>query len=213
MRIRLTRNLLIWSMVTLCVATVVCSPGCTNERRPTGGKSESATAPVRVERRTPADGIIISRYHHLRSGRMVVVKGGTEQAVAGEWLRTLTAFAGSGEADLVRQMSDLLTKDAAKGLLGLTLIKPGVRLTVSSAALPGGKETMSVNAEDLGTSRGVKVRGSTTDSMLREWLEAVKKAGSEKDFVDLVNANHAKGLTEASGAFEGVLITTLWQVK
>ena len=46
MRIRLTRNLLIWSMVTLCVAAVVCSPGCTNERRPTGGKSESATAPV-----------------------------------------------------------------------------------------------------------------------------------------------------------------------
>ena len=72
---------------------------------------------------------------------------------------------------------------------------------------------MSVNAEDLGTSRGVKVRGSTTDSMLREWLEAVKKAGSEKDFVDLVNANHAKGLTGASGGFEGVLITTIWQVK
>jgi len=179
---------------------------------PTGAKAEKG-APVRVERRTPADGIIISRYHDLRSGRMVVVKGGTEQAVAGEWLRTLNAFEESGEADLVRQMSDLLTKDAAKGLLGLTLIKPGVRLTVSSAALPGGKETMSVNAEDLGTSRGVKVRGSTTDSMLREWLEAVKKAGSEKDFVDLVNANHAKGLTEASGAFEGVLITTLWQVK
>ena len=179
---------------------------------PTGAKAGKG-APVRVERRTPADGIIISRYHDLRSGRMVVVKGGTEQAVAGEWLRTLTAFEGSGEADLVRQMSDLLTKNAAKGFLGLTLINEGVRLTVSSAALPGGKEAMSVNADDLRTGRSVKMDGSATQALALEWLEAVKKAGSEKDFVDLVNANHAKGLTEASGAFEGVLITTLWQVK
>jgi len=179
---------------------------------PTGAKAGKG-APVRVERRTPADGIIISRYHNLRSGRMVVVKGRTEQAVAEEWLRTFTAFKGSGEADLVRQMSDLLTKNAAKGFLGLALVNEGVRLSVSSAALPGGKEAMSVNADDLRTGRSVKIDGSATQALALEWLEAVKKAGSEKDFVDLVNANHAKGLTEAAGAFEGVLITTLWQVK
>lgn len=176
-------------------------------------KPAPPSAGIRVERRTPDDGMIITRYQDLRTGRMLIVKGGTVPEIAQLWLATLNEMKEEKETPYIPQMSKMVSTNVSKGLLGLVIYSEGVRLSVFSGALPGGNEAININAQDTRSGASVNLDGSASQEDGLAWLEVAKKAASEINFTTLLNANHAKGLTGITGVFDGIRVEALWQRK
>jgi hypothetical protein len=173
-----------------------------------------ASAPgIKIERRTPDEGMIITRYQDLRSGRMVIVKGGTEPGTARLWLASLNEMKADIEASYVAQMTKMVNTYKPSGMLGLAIPSQGIQLSVFSGALPGGIEAINVNAQDIRSGTSVNLAENAKQEDGLAWLETAKDADNEAGFAALIGANRTKGLIGVSGVWNGIRVETLWQRK
>lgn len=176
-------------------------------------KPDSSTPVINVERRTPDEGMTITRYHDLSSGRMLIVKGGTESGTARAWLASLVQIKAANEGSYLSQMKELFKTHQPSGMLSLAIFSDGVRLSVYSGALPDRTEVVNINAQDIQSGTSVKVDSIASQEDALAWLRTARKADSEAGFAALIDANHSKGLTGISFVRDGILIETLWQRK
>jgi hypothetical protein len=195
------------SLMNLCFLT----PAIPQTKAP--GKPPASTPGIKIERRTPEDGMAITRYYDIRSGRMVAVKAGTEPATARQWLASLVEMKEDGEAACLPIMSKMISTNMPLGLLAVALPVNGTQLSVFSGTLPGGKENIQINARDIRYGDSVDVDGRASQQDALAWLEAVKKTTSEAEYLPLLNANRAKGLTGVGSVSNGIRVETLWQMK
>jgi hypothetical protein len=66
---------------------------------------------------------------------------------------------------------------------------------------------------DLRSGVSVTMEGNAGQADGETWLKAANEAKKEGDFVALVGANRAKGLTGCAGVFNGIRVETRWQRK
>ncbi len=193
----------------------VCTPGSASSQVKAPARPAKPSAGIHVDRHSPDDGAIVTRYQDLRSGRILIVKGTSEPALAKQWMTSFNDMKDVKEDPFASQMSRMVTANLPKGLLGLTAYSEGVRLTVYSGELPGGRDAISVDAYDDprsgGSGRSVTCDGSASQADATAWLEAANKAATESDLAALLTANHSKGLTGVSGFFNGMKVETRWQ--
>jgi hypothetical protein len=197
----------------LFALTVAVSSGSALAQAPVGRQGSPQAPVVRVERRGSEEGLIISRYRDLRTARMVIVRGGTDAALVQGWLAALNAVKPEAEPALVRQLSGLVTANLAKGVLAAAVLHNGVRFTALAPGLPGGRDATTVEAEDARSGVSVTVEGNASQADAESWLKAANEAKTEGDFVALVSANRAKGLTGVAGVSNGIRVETRWQRK
>jgi hypothetical protein len=210
---RFGMNSVRWSVLSILLIAVFPISACTQTK--TSAEQTKASPAIHVKRQSRDDGAIISRYEGSPSGRVLFAKGGTERALVRQWMTSFDEMKDTGDA-LVSQMSSMVSANSSKGLLGLMRhAEDGrVRLTVYSGEPPGGNEAINYEARD--SRSGISVRTDRVVSMAdtKAWLEAANKAADESDFSDwatLLTANHAKGLTGVSCAFNEISVETFWQ--
>jgi len=201
-----------WLILNVSLMNLVyLTPAIPQTKAP--GKTPSSTSGIKIERRTPDEGMIITRYQDLRSGRMVIVQGGTESGTARLWLASLDEMKADNEASYVSQMTKMLNTYKPSGMLGLAIPSQGIHLSVFSGALPGGIEAINVNAQDIRSGASVNMDENAKQEDGLAWLETAKNADNEAGFAALINANRTKGLIGVSGVWNGIRVETLWQRK
>jgi len=129
------------------------------------------------------------------SGSTIWVLGGTPVPSAAAWMKVADGARDAGP------LHNLVEENHANGLLAATIYGGTVTVAWGRVVAPSEVET------------GPRV---TPDfDKMDEWMAAINAAKTEKDFVEVVRANHAKGLFNASGlnVSEGgvaMRVTVVW---
>jgi hypothetical protein len=148
----------------------------------------------------------VSQYYDLRTAGSIVVKGGTAEPVALDWL---TQAGKVGAANYEQQLAAMVTANHLRGLLATSGVFDGVEVTVSWG-LPPAQEAPSgpvSSLKDMRTGVSIATRGSVVEGA-KEWLASAGKAQAESDLNALVAQNHSRGLLSATAVFDGVRVTT-----
>jgi hypothetical protein len=176
-------------------------------------KPSSPSSGIKIERRTPDEGMIITRYQDLRSGRMLLVTGDTQPDTARGWLASLVEMKAENEATYTSQMTKMVSTYKPSGMLGLALPEQAVLISVYSNALPVENEIITINALDIRSGASVNMNGNASEEDGLAWLKVAREADSEAGFLALVKANHTKGLISITSVWNGILVKTVWQRK
>jgi len=174
---------------------------------------------VVIKKSDPDQGAVVTGYTDLRWGCSVVVKGGTPQQVALQWLdivvkaRVADHESESKDGRYESELSTLVGTNHGNGLLAVTGVFGGTSVVVSwgDFKLEGtGGGIVTTSARDLRTGRVIVARSGASE-FSEEWRAKVNAAGSAADLEALINGNHSRGLIGAEIGLEGRRISSSWR--
>ena len=96
----------LFALSILLIAVFV--PGSASSQVKAPARPAKPSAGIHVDRHSPDDGAIVTRYQDVRSGRILIVKGDSEPALAMQWMTSFNDMKDVKEDPFVSQMSRMV---------------------------------------------------------------------------------------------------------
>ncbi len=162
------------------------------------GRSSPQTG---VSRANPDTGILVTTYHDLGASPTVVVKAGTPQAEAVQWLAEAKVLGDIETGAVESRLLSFIAANQAKGLLGVTNVR---RADAFATVLRGELPEMPGPLLHLESGfADIWLHSAPAESS--QWLKAANAATTAADLEALVAQNRAHGLIGAANTMSSTM--------